>query len=131
MPAVVAIHNNMNESTWRRVLEWEALHSAECAAPKLLRFMGRPDELTPKARVKVALGLADPPFDRHDWTIERPPPDGSSEEPDRVRYVIDFYTGRQDSSRADGSVAFHLDVRPALDSFGAVVDRARMWWNEL
>ena len=25
--AVVSIHNNMNESTWRRVLEWESLHA--------------------------------------------------------------------------------------------------------
>ena len=52
MPAVVAIHNNMNENAWREVLQWEALHAAECDAPKLLRFMGRPDDLSPKAWLK-------------------------------------------------------------------------------
>jgi hypothetical protein len=26
MDVVVAIHNNMNENTWRAVLEWESLH---------------------------------------------------------------------------------------------------------
>ena len=132
MAAVVSIHNNMNESTWRRVLEWEALHSAECAAPKLLRFMGRPDELTPKARVKVALGLADPPFDRHDWVVDR-----CGRE---VRYLIDYYdvAARRTADRVpatmhdEGAVpSIELDVRPALDSAGAAVDRARMLGRSL
>ena len=46
MPAVVAIHNNMNENTWREVLKWEALRKHECDAPKLLRFMGKHFRLT-------------------------------------------------------------------------------------
>ena len=71
MGAVVAIHNNMNERAWDDVLRWESRHSAECADPRLVRFMGRPDELTPKARAKMALGLADRPFDRHDWIVDR------------------------------------------------------------
>lgn len=52
MNTVVAIHNNMNENTWRQVLAWESLHPAASPdkAPKLLRFLGRPDELSPKAR---------------------------------------------------------------------------------
>ncbi len=29
MDVVVAIHNNMNENTWRTVLEWEELHKPE------------------------------------------------------------------------------------------------------
>ena len=38
----------------------------------------------------------------------------------QVRYVIDFYGGSPD---ANAPIAFHLDVRPALDSFGALRDR--------
>jgi cytochrome c heme-lyase len=58
------------------------------------------------------------PFDRHDWVVDR-----CGRE---VRYVIDFYAG----APAPGAQAsMHLDVRPALDSFGAVVDRLRMQWS--
>ena len=35
----------MNEMTWQRVLDWEALHAEHCGQPRLLRFRGRPDEL--------------------------------------------------------------------------------------
>jgi cytochrome c heme-lyase len=58
MDAVVAIHNNMNELTWKRVLEWEKLHCDTCESPKLVRFLGRPDELTPKAFLRYYLGFA-------------------------------------------------------------------------
>ena len=38
--------------------------------PRLLRFQGRPDDITPKALVKMMLG--NPlPFDRHDWIVDR------------------------------------------------------------
>ena len=58
MESVVAIHNNMNEKTWRRVLEWEEMHCATCAQPrKLVRFVGRPDELSPKAALQYYLGV--------------------------------------------------------------------------
>lgn len=74
---VVAIHNNMNENTWTQVMAWEQLHTpaAEEAAsrdrdPKLLRFIGRPDELSPKARLKMLCGHP-APFDRHDWFVDR------------------------------------------------------------
>ena len=42
-----------------------------------------------------------------------------------MRYIIDFYEGKN----VTGMVSQHLDVRPALDSFGAVVDRLRMFWG--
>ena len=35
----------MNELTWQRVLEWEALHHDTCGDPKLLRFLGKPHDL--------------------------------------------------------------------------------------
>lgn len=70
------------------------------------------------------------PFDRHDWIVDR----GDGRE---VRYVIDFYKGT-DRMRALPPPAgapvgtppeiiavptMYLDVRPALDSFGALTDR--------
>ena len=75
MDMVVAIHNNMNESTWREVLEWEALHSSGAdsgeSVPKLVRFTGRPDENSPKSLLKQWLFGCPPPFDRHDWVVDR------------------------------------------------------------
>ena len=69
---IVAIHNNMNERTWNMLLKWEAKYAKYacfiklicfnaytlriCPNPKLLRFLGRPDELSPKARFKTWLG---------------------------------------------------------------------------
>jgi hypothetical protein len=54
--SMVAIHNNMNERTWAEVLRWESLHAAKCPDPKLLRFKGRPDELSPLARLRTLTG---------------------------------------------------------------------------
>jgi hypothetical protein len=54
------------------------------------------------------------PFDRHDWIVDR---NGVE-----VRYVIDFYTG---SKTPGAAVTMHLDVRPALDSHQAVLDRIK------
>lgn len=54
-------------------------------------------------------------FDRHDWYVDRC---GTE-----VRYVIDFYF---DESKAGTADAFNVEVRPALDSVEAVVDRVKM-----
>lgn len=125
MATVVAVHNNMNENTWAQVVLWEDLHPApsEDRAPKLLRFIGRPDELSPKARLKVWFGHT-PPFDRHDWVVDR----GGEE----VRYIIDYY--HDESGVTHDNLPAHLkdfeamksikvDVRPALDSVGSIYDR--------
>ncbi|KAL1524019.1 hypothetical protein AB1Y20_018933 [Prymnesium parvum] len=129
MDAVVAIHNNMNELTWKQVLEWEALHCDTCKEErKLLRFVGRPDELTAKAAVRYYLGLSPRPFDRHDWTVDRC---GTE-----VRYVIDYYDvpEAQDKDRLpkledgpDAVPSIRIDVRPALDSPTAALDRVKMF----
>jgi cytochrome c heme-lyase len=115
MEAVVRAHNSMNEATWRRVAAWEALHCDECPHPTLLRFMGRPHDLSPLARVRMWLGGPEP-FDRHDWTVDRC---GTE-----VRYVIDFYHHDELSGTPQGP--FEVVARPALDSAGALIDRARM-----
>ena len=127
MDTVVAIHNNMNEKTWQQVLAWEDLYapSARIAGgdPKLLRFTGRPDELSLKAKLLVWLGR-DAPFDRHDWVVDR----GGK----LVRYIIDYYhdekATKQDkvpSNLSDFSSmrSIIIDVRPALDSPAALLDR--------
>lgn len=120
MTSVVAIHNNMNEKTWNKVVEWEKLISPGTGQPMLLKFCGRPHDLSPKAMIKHYV-LGHPlPYDRHDWTILRG--DGST-----VRYVIDYY---YDESRAgedeqsampllhdvNGTPSLLVDLRPALDS---------------
>lgn len=99
-------------------MAWEALHSdfadSQCQS-SLKRFQGRPDRLSPKAWLMTRfLGYREP-FDRHDWIVDR--------RGREVRYIIDFYPGRP----VDGVPAsFYLDVRPALDSVEALVDRVRV-----
>ncbi|CAE7404363.1 cchl [Symbiodinium sp. CCMP2456] len=100
MSMVIAIHNAVNERTWQEILKYEGLHRKECAEPKLLRFLGRPGELTPKARLTSFFGRT-LPFDRHDWHVDRC---GK-----HVRYVVDFYDGQQSPTHA---VSIHIDARP-------------------
>ena len=83
MHHVVHTHNVMNEMTWDHVKRWEKLHPDTADAAQLNRFMGRPHDLSPLARMRTLLGYA-APFDRHDWYVLRR--DG-----EEVRYVIDFY----------------------------------------
>lgn len=124
MDVVVSIHNRMNERTWEELLRWEeGLHGEELAegCPKLRRFHGRPYDLSPKARVLSWLGYGFP-FDRHDWYIDRG--DGESR-----RYVIDYYFDAEANEAANSPVeavdALHVDVRPAIDSPAALLDRLR------
>ena len=119
MPAVVAIHNAVNERAWREILRWESIagRAAECGGPKLLRFRGRPKEPSPKARMLGFLGYR-APFDRHDWIVDR-----CGRE---VRYVIDFYNA---APSENVPAAVHLDVRPALDSPLALWERLAMQWR--
>lgn len=111
--SVVSIHNAVNERAWREVLAWEALHDRD-VPPRLVRFTGRPQDFSPKARLLNLLGYK-LPFDRHDWVVDR---DGQ-----HVRYIIDFYSAQPGTGKA---VGMYLDVRPALDSPTALLDRLRM-----
>jgi len=98
--------------------------------PRLSRFMGRPGELTPRARLLQAAGMVvpsmrgEPPFDRHDWYVQRRMADGSSQE---VRYVIDYYSGPPEPT---GEPVFFLDVRPAIDGPTAAVQRMMRWGGD-
>jgi len=123
IPSVVALHNNMNEGTWYKILEWEdavAPSTGGKMTTKLLKFLGRPGDLSPKALLKHYLFNHPLPFDRHDWTIQR-------ENGEEVRYVIDYYHDESQASEEEGSgmpdlddreavKSILLDVRPAVDS---------------
>ena len=147
MASVVAIHNAVNERAWQEVVAWEAAagfgpRNSPCGGPRLARFVGRPRDLSPKARLLNLLGYR-LPFDRHDWFVDR-----CGKE--RVRYVIDFYnaaapapaapaaaaaaaasaaaataSSTSTSTAAAAPVSMHLDVRPALDSPGAAWERLK------
>ncbi|PVU99671.1 hypothetical protein BB560_005465 [Smittium megazygosporum] len=114
MKTVVPIHNAVNEMCWKKILEWESMHKTECGTPRLLRFEGKANDVTLRARLKTLFGYK-PPFDRHDWTVDR------CGKP--VRYIIDFYGGNSKEM-----TSFYLDVRPA-PSFDGVVDILKRWWN--
>jgi len=58
------------------------------------------------------------PFDRHDWMVDRC---GKC-----VRYVIDYYDGGAVDPKSHQFAL--LDVRPAMDSWGACWDRMKVWW---
>ena len=55
VPVILAIHNVVNEQGWSKVIEWESLR--DNPNPKLVRFTGRPNDLSPKAMFLAALGL--------------------------------------------------------------------------
>uniref|UniRef100_A0A7S0L4G6 Holocytochrome c-type synthase n=1 Tax=Coccolithus braarudii TaxID=221442 RepID=A0A7S0L4G6_9EUKA len=114
MRTVVAIHNTVNERSWQEVLKYESMYPECLETLKLLRFGGRPEEPTWKAQAYTAMGYK-PPFDRHDWVVER-----CGKE---VRYLIDYYNGRPTPRKP---VAMHIDARPAGDSLTDVWDRLRM-----
>ena len=122
--SVVALHNNMNERTWGQVQAWEQLAGED--DPKLLKFIGKPSELSPKARLKHYMLNHPLPFDRHDWTVQRK--DGTT-----VRYIIDYYHDDTQSSTEPGSgmptltqrvPSLMVDVRPAIDRPQELMQRA-------
>lgn len=118
MSHIINIHNANNEKAWQEVLKWEALHYSECQTPKLKKFGGKASDFSPRARIRNWMGY-ELPFDRHDWIVDRC---GTE-----VRYIIDYYDGGPVKSNGEFTL---LDVRPALDSFGALADRLKaQWWR--
>jgi len=154
IPQVVQIHNAVNERGWSEVLKWERIRevlpdgsnsnasasavsaSAVSASavvgqePRLVRFIGRPKDLSPRAMFYSMLWLRNEPFDRHDWFVDRG--DGTGVR----RYVIDFYNGKETHSSKNGNgngnglPSMYLDVRPALDDLDSAQDRFKMFWMD-
>ncbi|MCJ1306770.1 holocytochrome c synthase [Agyrium rufum] len=157
--SMVAVHNFLNEGAWEEIKEWErrfgrglsygleqslkgdaqagvdALRESginDVPPPRLVKFHGRPGERTPKASILQLLGQVypskfggEPPFDRHDWYVRRTAGDGRVQD---VRYVIDYYSGPPEST---GEPVFYLDVRPAVDSPKAAVERMIRWGGDV
>jgi cytochrome c heme-lyase len=104
---------------------------ADIPPPKLLRFTGRPTEPTPKSQILQWAGYVfpekygtAPPFDRHDWFVERCNSKGCKE----VRYVIDYYEGAPEPT---GEPVFFLDVRPAVDGPTSAAERMVRWGTDV
>ena len=145
IPQVVQIHNAVNERGWSEVLQWERIRVPQPIdpsasnntndgvvgeEPRLVRFIGRPKDLSPRARFYSMLWMRNEPFDRHDWYVDR------GEGTQVRRYVIDFYNGKESSAASanaanagnHGLPSMFLDVRPALDDLDSVQDRFKMFW---
>merc|ERR1712232_961924 len=97
----VRIHNAVNERGWSQIRRWEKeLHGNE--NPRFVKFLGRPTDMSPKAFINTYFFLYNPPFDRHDWYVDR----GDNQLP--RRYVIDFYNGNDGNSVNHGLVSSML-----------------------
>ncbi|KAL8715158.1 MAG: hypothetical protein Q9220_001116 [cf. Caloplaca sp. 1 TL-2023] len=157
--SMVAVHNFLNEGAWQEIVNWERRFSRGLGSgwqacrrgeegfaeelssitalrnvdpPRLLRFQGRPNDMTPKARILEFMGWmypakfgGEPPFDRHDWYVQRRTPDGPTKE---VRYVIDYYSAPPEPT---GEPVFYLDVRPAVDRPIAAAERMMRWGGDI
>lgn len=153
---MVSVHNYLNEGAWMEIVGWENRFSrglykgwqickrgedhadeeldrhwdGKEGQPTLVRFQGRPKDMTPKATMLQVLGWIypskfgiEPPFDRHDWYVSRDI-NGAKQQ---VRYVIDFYSG---DPEPNGDPVFYLDVRPAMTPQGAA-ERAIRWGSDV
>ncbi|KAI0887894.1 cytochrome c/c1 heme-lyase [Annulohypoxylon maeteangense] len=162
--SMVSVHNFLNEGAWSEIMDWERRFSGGlykgwrmCSrgeqnfykmvkkygyekevkdlSPSLVRFQGRPQDMTPKAAMFQVMGwlypgafATEPPFDRHDWYVTREV-DGQRKE---IRYVIDYYSGPPEPT---GEPVFFLDVRPAVTPTGAAERALRwgcdVWWRAI
>ncbi|KAF7521449.1 hypothetical protein G7054_g12441 [Neopestalotiopsis clavispora] len=160
--SMVSVHNFLNEGAWAEIMEWEKRFAGGlkkgyqlCSAgehnfdkmarkygyekeidelaPSLVRFQGRPQEMTPKAAMIQVMGWlypamfgTEPPFDRHDWYVSR----DINGEKKEVRYIIDYYSGAPEET---GEPVFYLDVRPAMTPTQACERMLRWgtdtWWK--
>lgn len=133
--SMVEVHNFLNEGAWQQILDWERKYTQQTKVePRLLKFTGRPNDLSPRAAMYLGLGKifpetfnTQPPFDRHDWTVLRSL--GKENGWREVRYVIDYYSAPDDDE--SGMPAFLLDTRPALDSPLNACDRFNRWFTPL
>lgn len=153
---IVTIHNVVNEQCWQEICKWERFRVEGCngsrtgdrdnaknqnnsqdsapqtsttqfCTPVLQRFLGRPDDLSPRAWFKSMIIGYRRPFDRHDWYIRTRDlkNDDADADPPR-RYIIDFYAG----NRPGNTDSFYLDVRPAADTFDAIKLRMSKYFCE-
>jgi cytochrome c heme-lyase len=81
---------------------------------QLARFEGKPGDLSPKARLHLWAGKilpsmfnSEPPFDRHDWIVTRPDPNGTAEAitPTAAAAYINNITNSQSATPSQSSPA--------------------------
>ena len=120
VPVIVDIHNAVNDEAWHRISAIEAKTHPECKDLRLVRFVGRPGDRSVKAKMMEKLLGWQEPFDRHDWLVDRC---GQA----KVRYIVDFYDGKPVAGRPD-LVPVFIDARPALDTWGSLMDRWKILW---
>lgn len=122
IPIVLQIHNSINERTWNKILDWEGCNtqntndnnnnnSSTTSELNLVRFIGRPNDISPKAYMySYIFQLYDPPFDRHDWYVQKHNSNHIQ------RYVIDYYYRNDPNDVPSTSLPIpYIDARPALD----------------
>eukprot|EP00578_Thalassiosira_sp_NH16_P010443 CAMPEP_0181108862 /NCGR_PEP_ID=MMETSP1071-20121207/17860_1 /TAXON_ID=35127 /ORGANISM="Thalassiosira sp., Strain NH16" /LENGTH=327 /DNA_ID=CAMNT_0023192501 /DNA_START=32 /DNA_END=1016 /DNA_ORIENTATION=+ len=115
IPSVLRIHNAVNERSWTQLRRWESeVHGND--DPKLVRFVGRPKDLSPRAWWNSRVLMTQEPFDRHDWYVEDAAGGG-----DR---------GMSGGKAIVKPPSMYIDVRPALDNPSAAVDRMTMFMRE-
>mmetsp|Transcript_3103 Transcript_3103/g.4191 ORF Transcript_3103/g.4191 Transcript_3103/m.4191 type:complete len:302 (+) Transcript_3103:106-1011(+) len=121
VPLVLQIHNAVNEGTWQKITKWEGTNDI-----KLVRFEGRPRDLSPLAFFySKILHYYPTPFDRHDWYVGSSKSENDNNtsasssllparRPESTRYVIDYYMfdNQEDTNMPPQT---YIEVRPALD----------------
>ncbi|ATY64554.1 cytochrome c heme lyase [Cordyceps militaris] len=162
--SMVSVHNFLNEGAWAEIMGWEQrfhrglYHGWQLCKrgedhfeeeldrnwdgkepePSLIRFQGRPKDMTPKAAMLQVLGWiypskfgTEPPFDRHDWYVSREV-NGEQKE---IRYIIDYYSDEAADADESDEPVFYLDVRPAATPQGAAERIIRwssdVWWKAI
>jgi cytochrome c heme-lyase len=118
IPSFLQVHNSVNERSWKELCKWEQSDGNNSNNNsnniELVRFEGRPKDISPKAWFCSTFLFYDKPFDRHDWYISK---NGSAEK----RYVLDFYMSE---NKFSGLPKVDIDVRPALDTPEAFMQRS-------
>jgi len=117
IPFVVRIHNAVNERGWRDIRKWEEMRGN--ANPRLVKFLGRPKDLSPRAWIYSRLFMKKEPFDRHDWyvddgtTIHGTDTNTDTDNPAKLRrYVIDFYAGEEKDGGLVGGGLLQRETNP-------------------
>ncbi|TVY46852.1 Cytochrome c heme lyase [Lachnellula occidentalis] len=125
--SMVSVHNFLNEGAWAEIVEWER---------RFGKGLGKGWDICKKGEAasmagadigankdEVAQPNTEPPFDRHDWFVQRENKGQKKE----IRYVIDYYSAPPEPT---GEPVFYLDVRPAVTPTQAV-ERMMRWGGDV
>jgi Cytochrome c/c1 heme lyase len=145
---LVSSENEDEDDSLNHDPSFSSIHDSSSSlppSPRLVRFEGRPKDMTPKAYLlSKILRLYDPPFDRHDWYVESYHGNSSSNNSDDnnsttantivQRYVIDYYMKKEQQHGDKNALSIpipYVDARPAVDSPRAVWMRTRRFLQDV